>query len=82
MQDRRTWEAMLLHEYGALLNTTQIAHVLGYRSASALEKARQRGRLPVQTVKIPGRRGWYASSSQIADWLANTFPDIPRRSPP
>lgn len=82
MQDRSTWEALLFREYGALLNVEQIAHVLGYKSGGAVEKARQRGLLPVKTVRIPGRRGWYAGAPEVAGWIASTLSQTNRRAPP
>lgn len=69
MHDATPLEQLLLREYGAIVDAGDVAHLLGYRSAYALAKARSRGRLPVQTFRIPGRRGWYATTAEIAGWI-------------
>lgn len=68
--DRATLEQLLLKEYGALVDSSATAHLLGYRTRAALSKARLRGRLPVQMHTIPGRRGWFAATCDIARWLS------------
>ena len=64
-------EQLLLREYGALVDSSATAHLLGYRTSAALSKARQRGRLPVPMQTIPGRRGWFATTADIARWLTD-----------
>lgn len=69
MRDITPLEQLLVREYGVIVGTSAVAHLLGYRTPYALAKARSRGQLPVQTFRIPGRRGWFARTAEIAGWL-------------
>jgi hypothetical protein len=61
--------AHLLARYGELLTLTELADVLKYPSRQALTQARRRGLLPVGLVRIPKRRGWFASTRRVAAFL-------------
>lgn len=59
----------LATEHGALLNAAATAKALGFRSPDALRQARRDGRLPIAMFQIPGRRGWFASTQAVIEWL-------------
>lgn len=59
----------LFEQYGRLLNSEDICRELRYPSVGALRAANRRGRLPFQPVKIEGRTGIYALSSDVAQIL-------------
>lgn len=63
------FEARLVRLYGPVLGGQVLAHVLGYPTPGAFAKARQRGRLPIPTFPIPGRRGRFAATADLAAWL-------------
>ncbi len=69
MQNIPPLEQLLVREYGVIVGASAVAHLLGYGTPYALAKARSRGQLPVQTFRIPGRRGWFARTAEIAGWL-------------
>lgn len=52
-----------------LLTSTQTARVLGFETTGALSRARQQGRLPFQMFQLPGRRGWFALTSDVRAWV-------------
>jgi hypothetical protein len=52
-----------------ILTATETARILGYSSTASLAKARQMGRLPIEMFRLPGRRGWFASTSVVRTWL-------------
>lgn len=56
-------------DHGALLNASATAKALGFRSLDALRQARRDGRLPIPMFQIPGRRGWFASTQAVIEWL-------------
>lgn len=61
---------------GPLMTAAETARVLGSPSTEALAKARLAGRLPFKMFKIPGRRGWFASTDAVELWLAGMLEGI------
>ena len=59
----------LLHEHGELMGGQVLRKCLGYRAARAFQIAALAGRLPVPTFELPGRRGRYAKTVDVARWL-------------
>ena len=48
--------------------------ILGYPSPGALRQARSRGTLPIKCFAIPNRRGLFARSADVEQWLAGVAP--------
>lgn len=61
---------LLIDRHGPLLGGITLAKTIGLPSLDALYQARRRGRLGIQTFKIDGRRGYFALTSDVADWLS------------
>lgn len=59
----------LLTRYGALLTSEEVARVLRFKSKDALMKARRRDALPIALFSIPGRKGLFATSADVASWV-------------
>jgi hypothetical protein len=59
----------LVERYGALMPLKDVAEVLRYPSVHAARQARRRGQFPVQLIRIPNRRGWWASTRSVAEYL-------------
>lgn len=62
--------ARLIAEHGELVGGNALRRCLGYRTQRAFQMAIQRGQVPVETFSLPGRRGRYARTFQVAEWLA------------
>lgn len=60
----------LIDRYGELIGGPDLARELGLRTPDALRSAIRRGRLPIKTFRIGGRRGWYARTHDLATFLA------------
>jgi len=60
---------MLVEAHGLILSASATAKVLGFSSTDALRLARSRGRLPIPMFQVDGRRGWFASTRDVARWL-------------
>lgn len=60
----------LLRLHGPLLGGESLASALGHRSAASLRQARRRGQVAVPMFTVPNRRGWFALTLDVADWLA------------
>lgn len=74
MQDSPTF-TMLVKAHGLILSAAVTAKYLGFPSTDALRLARRRGRLPVSMFPIEGRRGWFSSARDVAQWLDETTPE-------
>lgn len=69
-------EALLVAKYGALLTLTDVATLLRYPTPQAAQKARMRGTLPIQMKQIPSRRGWFATTHAMAEFLARLDTEV------
>ena len=58
-----------------------LARCLGYRTQRAFQMGIQRGQVPVETFTLAGRRGRYARTFQVAQWLADCGPALSRTQP-
>lgn len=63
------FERRLIQALGATVGGCDLTQALGYPSQDAFRKAFQRGRLPVTTFSLAGRRGRFAATTDIACWL-------------
>lgn len=63
------FEGRLIRALGATVGGRSLAKALGYPSQDAFRKASQRGRLPIRTFVVTGRRGRFAAATDIAQWL-------------
>lgn len=59
----------LLKEYGPLLSSTKLWSILGYPSITAFRQSHQRGQLSLPIIRIEGRRGQFALTADVVDWL-------------
>ena len=62
-------ERTLTGLYGPLLGSRDLWRILGYASPAAFRQARARTGLPVAEFEIEGRRGRFALTVEVADWL-------------
>lgn len=59
----------LLEMYGPMVSGRAVVAVLGFKSYSAFYKARHEEKLPVKVFDLEGRRGPFARTADVADWL-------------
>ncbi len=59
----------LLKQYGPTLTGNDLYAALGFKTYAAFHRVLTRGELSVRVFKLPGRRGWFASTLEVADWL-------------
>ena len=59
----------LFSRYGELVSAAELARLLKFPTADALRKAHERGQLPISVVRMPGRRGLFASTWSVARFL-------------
>lgn len=68
-ESRGVLEARLIRTLGPIVGGSALSRALGYPSQGAFRKALVRGRLPVRVFELDGRRGRFAFTSDIAEWL-------------
>ena len=56
--------------YGPLMQGRDVWRALGYPSQDAFGMARRRGTIPVNLFQVPGRRGVFAYTADVARWVA------------
>jgi len=56
--------------HGPLLGGATLVAALGLKSAAGLRQARKRGHVAVAVFTLPKRRGVFALTRDVADWLA------------
>lgn len=61
----------LLKEFGPLMGGEDLRRALGYRTAPAFARAVRMNAVGVQVFEIPGRRGKFAMTSDVAAWLTS-----------
>lgn len=71
MKMQAEYETTLRERFGDVLTLSDLAVVLRYPSVGAIRKARSRGQLPVRLVKMPPRRGWFATVEGVAQLLCS-----------
>ena len=62
-------EQRLLQLHGEVCDVEEAARILKYPSAHALRRALSRSKAPIHLVKLPHRRGLFASTRAIARYL-------------
>lgn len=61
-----TWVA---RNYGGLVPAQDLWRLLGFRTATALRRAHETGRLALPLFRIEGRRGWFAHARDVSAYL-------------
>jgi hypothetical protein len=59
----------LLGRYGPTIGGRDLYAALGFKSYAAFHRSQQRGELGIGVFKLPGRRGWFALTAEVAEWL-------------
>jgi hypothetical protein len=66
-------QEQMLRLHGEVCDINEAARILKYPSAQALQKAMRRAKAPVRLVKMPNRRGLFASTRALARYLDALF---------
>ncbi|WP_343674884.1 hypothetical protein [Paraburkholderia heleia] len=68
-ESENTMFEKLLAAHGPLLGGTDLWRALGYPTALAFRKAVERKTVPVRTFPLAHRRGQFALTHDVVDWL-------------
>lgn len=69
----------LLRLHGPLLGGEVLVAALGHKNAASLRQARRRKQVTITLFTVPNRRGWFALTQDVADWLAKLRLDTQRK---
>lgn len=61
----------LLQEHGPLMSGEALWCCIGFKNAAAFRQAKTQGRLCVPVFSLPQRRGTFALTQDVADWIGN-----------
>jgi len=61
----------LLNKYGPLLGGDELVSILGYKTKSAFYRSVRMNMLGVKVFNIAGRKGKFALTENVADWLSS-----------
>lgn len=67
---RRQLRESLLRLHGPLMGGQALMTALGHKSAASMRQAKRRGQISVVLFPVPNRRGLFALTQDVADWLA------------
>jgi len=59
----------LLQEHGPLMSGEALWRSIGFKNAAAFRQAKYQRRLCVPVFSIPQRRGTFALTKDVADWI-------------
>lgn len=59
----------IVKQYGPLLGGNDLYTALGFKTYAAFYRCRINGEIGVHVFKLPGRRGWFAFTTEVAKWL-------------
>ena len=61
----------LLEQHGPLITGKDLWGTIGFKNARAFRQAKSQGRLDLQVFTLPNRKGNFAFTKHVADWLRN-----------
>ena len=67
---KKTIYDKLYKEYGELIGGKHLVKMLGYSSSNSFNQAVFLKKTPVKTFPLKDRRGQFASTESVANWLA------------
>jgi hypothetical protein len=58
-----------MSRYGPMIGGADLAHVAGFPNAAAMRQAMRRNKVGFPVFQVPGRRGRFAWTADVAQWL-------------
>ena len=69
MDSREKWIEALVARYGPLIGGSELRELLGFRTAAAMQRAVRQRLMKAPVFPMEGRRGLFALTGEIAEWL-------------
>lgn len=61
--------------YGPMMGGNALYSALGFRRYAAFHRCKEKGEIGVSVFALPGRRGWFALTRDVASWLVSQASD-------
>lgn len=61
----------LIKQDGPLIGGLDLRNMLGYKAASTFNRAKRLNLIGVHVFELPNRRGSFALTTDVVDWLKN-----------
>ena len=61
--------AQMIEKYGPTMGGEDLYAALGFKTYSSFYRSQQLGELGVHVFKLSGRRGWFAFTNEVVNWL-------------
>ncbi|MFC6187688.1 hypothetical protein ACFPZE_07080 [Pseudoxanthomonas mexicana] len=68
--------------HGELMDSQALVALFKFGSERSFRRSASKGALPVTVFRVPGRRGWFARTRDVAAWLAELGSHRPVPSKP
>lgn len=59
----------LLKQHGEIVGGIKLCRLMGFTSTAAFRQSLIRGQIPIQTFEIPHRKGRFAYTRDVLNWL-------------
>lgn len=69
MAHPEAWVAQVVSRFGPLIGGSDLRQLLGFRTASAMQRAMRKGLLSAPVFALEGRRGLFAITAEVATWI-------------
>ena len=66
----------LLEKHGPLITGEDLWATIGFKNARAFRQAKSQGRLDLHVFNLPNRKGNFAFTKHVADWLRNLAKEV------
>lgn len=55
--------------FGPMVSGQDLYQALGFKTYAAFHRSKKRNEIEVNVFTLPGRRGWFALTADVAVWL-------------
>lgn len=65
----KSLEEHMFEKYGPIIGGKDLYSSLGFKTYSSFHRFKQLGEIGINVFILPGRRGWFAMTTDVATWL-------------
>lgn len=65
----RTLEEQMFENFGPIVGGKDLYTALGFKTYASFHRVKRLDELGVHVFSLPGRKGWFAMTAEIAAWI-------------